>query len=67
MTESARKAELLDLAYAYALAHGLGDLSLRPLAAARRIYLDRGFTLTATEPHHSFGHDLVGQTYELQL
>jgi AcrR family transcriptional regulator len=29
-----RRTELLDLAYAYALAHGLGDLSLRPLAAA---------------------------------
>jgi AcrR family transcriptional regulator len=31
---SARQAELLDLAYAYALAHGLGELSLRPLATA---------------------------------
>jgi AcrR family transcriptional regulator len=33
-TPSARESELLDLAYAYALEHGLGDLSLRPLAAA---------------------------------
>lgn len=31
---SARKSELLELAYRYALAHGLADLSLRPLAAA---------------------------------
>ncbi|HVT68632.1 MAG TPA: TetR/AcrR family transcriptional regulator [Trebonia sp.] len=31
---SARQAELLELAYGYALAHGLADLSLRPLAAA---------------------------------
>ena len=31
---SPRKAELLEAAYAYALAHGLADLSLRPLAAA---------------------------------
>jgi AcrR family transcriptional regulator len=31
---SARKAELLEAAYAYALAHGLADLSLRPLASA---------------------------------
>jgi AcrR family transcriptional regulator len=31
---SARQTELLDLAYGYALAHGLGELSLRPLAAA---------------------------------
>ena len=33
-TGSARRAELLDAAYAYALEHGLADLSLRPLAAA---------------------------------
>ena len=38
-----------------------------PLAAARRIYVSRGFQLTAEEPHHSFGVDLVGQTYELEL
>jgi len=31
---SARQQELLEAAYAYVLAHGLGDLSLRPLAAA---------------------------------
>jgi len=33
-TPSARQAELLEAAYRYALAHGLADLSLRPLAAA---------------------------------
>jgi GNAT superfamily N-acetyltransferase len=38
-----------------------------PLAAARRIYLSRGFTLVSEEPHHSFGADLVGQVYELGL
>jgi GNAT superfamily N-acetyltransferase len=37
------------------------------LAAARVIYLRHGFTLTAQEPHHSFGADLVGQTYETNL
>jgi GNAT superfamily N-acetyltransferase len=37
------------------------------LAAARSIYLRHGFTLVAQEPHHSFGVDLVGQTYELDL
>jgi AcrR family transcriptional regulator len=31
---SARRTELLDRAYAYALEHGLADLSLRPLAQA---------------------------------
>lgn len=37
------------------------------LAAARRIYLRHGFTLTEETPHHSFGADLVGQTYEVDL
>lgn len=37
------------------------------LAAARRIYLNAGFRLVAEEPHHSFGADLVGQDYELEL
>jgi len=34
---------------------------------ARRIYDKAGFTLVASEPHHSFGHDLVGENWELQL
>jgi AcrR family transcriptional regulator len=33
-TPSARQSELLERAYTYALQHGLGDLSLRPLATA---------------------------------
>jgi GNAT superfamily N-acetyltransferase len=37
------------------------------LAAARRVYLNRGFQLIDEQPHHSFGVDLVGQTYELAL
>ena len=39
----------------------------QPLAAARRIYLARGFRLVAEEPHHSFGHDLIGQTWAMEL
>jgi GNAT superfamily N-acetyltransferase len=37
------------------------------LAAARRIYLAAGFRLVAQEPHRSFGAELVGQDYELEL
>lgn len=36
-----------------------------PLVAARAVYLAEGFRLVAEEPHHSYGVDLVGQTYEL--
>jgi DNA-binding MarR family transcriptional regulator/N-acetylglutamate synthase-like GNAT family acetyltransferase len=37
------------------------------LVAARRIYEAAGFRLIHAEPHHSFGHDLVGETWELKL
>lgn len=37
------------------------------LIAARRIYQACGFVLVAEEPHHSFGHDLVGQQWSLDL
>ena len=37
------------------------------LVAARRIYQDHGFVLTASEPHRSFGQNLVGETWELAL
>jgi len=38
-----------------------------PLVAARKIYLAAGFELVAEEPHHSYGVDLVGQTYARDL
>jgi DNA-binding MarR family transcriptional regulator/GNAT superfamily N-acetyltransferase len=37
------------------------------LIAARRIYEAEGFRLTKTDRHRSFGHDLVGQTWERDL
>lgn len=37
------------------------------LASARRIYQAEGFTLVSEETHHSFGKDLVGQYWELDL
>jgi len=37
------------------------------LEAARHIYEEQGFMLVEEEEHHSFGHDLVGQNWELAL
>lgn len=37
------------------------------LAAARHLYQWAGFRLTKEELHHSFGHDLVGQFWEMEL
>ncbi|HEX9577626.1 MAG TPA: helix-turn-helix domain-containing GNAT family N-acetyltransferase [Myxococcales bacterium] len=37
------------------------------LHAARRLYQQSGFKLTASTPHRSFGRNLVAQTWELRL
>jgi DNA-binding MarR family transcriptional regulator/GNAT superfamily N-acetyltransferase len=37
------------------------------LVAARAIYQKAGYVLVASEPHHSFGHELVGEIWELEL
>lgn len=63
-------ASLLETSLAFARDAGYERARLwtnHPLEAARHIYLRRGFRLIAEEPHHSFGVDLVGQTYELEL
>lgn len=37
------------------------------LASARRIYEAEGYRLIREEPHDSFGHDLIGQHWTLEL
>ncbi len=37
------------------------------LTAARRIYETMGFRLVSSEPHHSFGKDLIGENWEKAL
>jgi DNA-binding MarR family transcriptional regulator/N-acetylglutamate synthase-like GNAT family acetyltransferase len=37
------------------------------LLAARHIYEKAGFQIVEVELHHSYGHDLVGETWELEL
>ena len=37
------------------------------LTPARHIYEKANFRLVESEPHHSFGHDLVGENWELLL
>jgi GNAT superfamily N-acetyltransferase len=61
---------LVETAIEFATAAGYNRMSLwtnHPLQAARHVYLRHGFRLVREEPHHSFGVDLIGQTYELEL
>jgi len=62
--------QLVETAVQFARASGYARIELwtnHPLAAARHVYLQRGFSLTREQPHRSFGANLVGQTYELEL
>ena len=63
-------AALVEACVARARAVGYRRLTLwtnANLTAARRIYERKGFALVEEEPHHSFGHDLVGQYWSLDL
>jgi N-acetylglutamate synthase-like GNAT family acetyltransferase len=39
----------------------------RILSAARHIYKKAGFCKVSEEPHHAYGHHLIGETWELRL
>ncbi|MFF1868586.1 GNAT family N-acetyltransferase [Kitasatospora herbaricolor] len=61
---------LVEGALAFARAAGYRRVTLWTtdnLVSARRIYQHFGFALTHEEPHQGFGHDLVGQTWTLDL
>ncbi|HTV15929.1 MAG TPA: helix-turn-helix domain-containing GNAT family N-acetyltransferase [Acidobacteriaceae bacterium] len=54
----------------FARVYGYGRITLWTqsiLQSAHRIYQGAGFRLVREEPHHSFGQDLTGQTWELKL
>ena len=61
---------LVDECIRFARAVGYQKITLwtqSNLLAARHLYQNVGFTCVAQEPHHSFGKDLVAETWELDL
>ncbi|MDH6166143.1 DNA-binding MarR family transcriptional regulator/GNAT superfamily N-acetyltransferase [Variovorax boronicumulans] len=62
--------KLVDECIAFARRKGYKKMVLwtnSDLLAARAIYARRGFQLTSSEPHESYGKQLVGETWELKL
>jgi DNA-binding MarR family transcriptional regulator/GNAT superfamily N-acetyltransferase len=61
---------LVEACIGFAREKGYRTLSLWTndvLLSARRVYQAAGLTCIAREPHHSFGQDLTGETWEMTL
>ncbi|MDQ0607698.1 DNA-binding MarR family transcriptional regulator/GNAT superfamily N-acetyltransferase [Variovorax sp. W1I1] len=62
--------KLVDECIAFARRKGYKKMTLwtnSDLVAARAIYAKRGFQLVKSEPHESYGKQLVGETWEMKL
>ncbi|MEU4317868.1 GNAT family N-acetyltransferase [Nocardia fluminea] len=63
-------AELVNRVLSFARSAGYTRVTLwttTTQSSARRIYEAAGFALTSEDPRHSFGHDLLGQDWALDL
>ena len=61
---------LIDTCLTFAREAGYGTVILWTndvLTAARRLYTRGGFRLIHSEPHHDFGPEMIGETWELDL
>lgn len=61
---------LVDACVAFAREAGYRRITLwthQVLTAARGIYKRKGFTLTGSKPHNTWGPEVVGETWDLEL